>query len=1075
MAHAVLEHAELAAILGRQPAAIPPSDRQALRPLQFHAEAIGRLLGRARLESSPLHSGEVARAARAALRYLDQVQPSSGEHYAVHQVALATPILGKALIQAAALCGEQEFTATVAEFDRAFAEPDGTNGARTNLRRVVAFEIYRNTGDTDEASRRLEPMVEALLENTPAEQIDDLAHLATSFAQVGDVARARVLLARIPDESLGYALPPTKDPQYATWRALLEHANAADPPGRPGRVATLLRQVTGMMQTEGYSAAYRIAAPLLKEAARCDAQTGWRVGQVLVDQGAIGWARTVDALLFGLVKRRPDLVLAATVTWCELSLPYYMEPYFSESDLGAFIEAAIGAASSADVHAVAQFFLVAIETESRAHERAALLDRLCKAANTRGAWARTMEDARVRWRAESPRPRHSYTPSRYDDVSSLTELKAKLEQDAANGEIGYEAAHAFNRLAPSSEFNLAKDLFNRWDSIQRDSRARFIVVNLAIDSGKPEVAHALMEGYESKSDDRATWTEWTGGSSLRYFKAKIKLEGAHVHKVAYNDFVASLAAGRESIMSVLLEHDEIFPTLTDAPDWAGMWDSLAEQLGTTREHALGTVFDADDSSTLSDEALIASLFGWALALPLDELRRHAWSGALRLEASNGGRQVFVGLVRRLLAGRDDEPAEGIQLLLLDTSDRAAPELTREVLQLTGHADYAVAESASVLALRWGLVPSRKAEALPAFYSLILETDDTFERPRLVDTASGSMLVEDPFGWTHAFEDQINLLTGRGVSAAHVRLRCRMFIEQWGGLSAFGKAATKRLEAELRRLDMKMTYARPHIAIAARALRYVAGELRQAGAIPEAATPMLLHMMGYPAPRPPLILPLSRPTFIHRPVLDDTNWRDLEEYWLNGTALDTLPLETGTDTVVVEVCEFHIRDSRRTFQLRRVRAPGIELGDDDRDFDGFDLLPRAIWLGQVQAKSCTPASTIARELLVSWMPEPPRSRLAICPYWLQKLGWHPHLSNELVFLDRDDTLVARIVWWRDGGPVDIDDDVIWGQGTYLSLTPAGRRQIEALTGPLDVRVHVRRSFIPGSSDQAEVFRLASARD
>jgi hypothetical protein len=1075
LACAVLKHAELAAILGRQVAAAPASDRQALRPLQYHAEAIGRLLGRACLEPLPVHAGEVARAARAALTYLDRVQPSSSEFYALHQVAAATPVLGKALLQAGALCGEKEFALTIAEFDRAFAEPDGTNGARTNLRREVAVEVYRCTGDTAEASRRLEPMVEALLENTPTQQIDELASLASSFAQIGDVARAKALLARMPDESLGYARPPKKDPQYTMWRDLLEHADAADPAGRPRRVAMLVRQVTGMMQTEGYSAAHRIAAPLLKEAAMCDAQTGWRAGQLLVQQGAINWARLVDALLFGLVKRRPDLVLAATVTWCELALPYYMEPYFSESELGAFIEVVLSAAYPADVHAIADLLFAAIETESRAHERAALLDRLCQAAKSRGAWTRTMEDVRVRWRAESPRPRHSYTPSRYDDVPSLPELKAKLEQDAANGEISYEAAHAFNRLAPSSDFILAKDLFDRWDVIQRDTRARFIVINLAIDSGQPDFARALMNSYEIKNDDRATWTEWTGGSSLRCFKAKLRLDGAQVHQEAYDDFVGALAAGRESIMSVLLEQDEIFPTLTDVPDWAGMWDAMTEQLATTREHALGAAFDVGDSSSLSDEDLIVSLFAWAMALPLDELHRHALSGALRLKATKGSRPVFVQMVRRLLAGTGNEPADGIHLLLLDTSDSAAPELDHEVLQLTNHADYAVAESASVLARRWGLSPSRKAEALPSFYSLILEGDDNFERPQLVDAASGAMLVEDSLGWTHAFEDQINLLTGSCVSAAHVRHRCRMFIEQWGGLDAFGKAATKRLEAELRRLDMRMTYVRPHIVVAARALRYVAGELRRAGAIPDAVTPMLLHMMGYPAPRPPLILPMSRPTFICRPALDDTNWRASEEDWLNGATGDTRPLEVGSDTVVVEVCEFHIRNSRRTFHMRRIRGPGLKLDDDDRDFDGFDLLPRALWLGQMLAMSRTPASTIARKLLISWIPEVPRYRLTICPHWLQRLAWHPHPSNELVFLDKDDILIARSVWWRDGGPVDIDDDVIWGQGTYLSLTPAGRQQLEGLTGPLNVRVHVRRSYIPGSFDEVEQSRLAESRD
>ena len=181
------------------------------------------------------------------------------------------------------------------------------------------------------------------------------------------------------------------------------------------------------------------------------------------------------------------------------------------------------------------------------------------------------------------------------------------------------------------------------------------------------------------------------------------------------------------------------------------------------------------------------------------------------------------------------------------------------------------------------------------------------------------------------------------------------------------------------------------------------------------------------------------------------------------------------TVVVEVCEFHVRNSRRNFHLRRVRAPGLELGADDQDFDGLDLLPRAIWLGQAHAISRTPASTVARGLLVSWIPVAPRYRLTICPHWLQRLGWHPHSSNELVFLDASGTLDARIVWWRDGGPVDADDDVIRGQGTYLSLTPEGRQQLEVLRGPLDVRVHFRRSYRPDSKEESEESRVSSARE
>ncbi len=1076
MARAVLKHAELTAMLGQETSASRESDRQVLRPLQFHATTIGELLGRARRDPAAVHSGEVVRTARAALTYLDRVQPSgSGEFYALHQIAAATPALGKALIQAAALCGEQEFCATIAEFDEAFAQPDSTNSARTNLRREVAVQIYRCSGNTEEASRRLEQLVPALKEDTPAQQIDGLADLAASFAQVSNMPRAKELLARIPKESLGYALAPKKDPQYAIWRELLRQANQVQPGRRSDRVALLLRQVAGMMQTEGRHSAYRIASVLLEEAMLCDSTTGWWAGRFLVDKGVIGWAQLVDSLMLGLVKRRPDIVVVATLTWCELALPYYMEPYYNESRLGAFVAAAIEVAAPEEVGAVVDILLPAIEAESRAHERAGLLDRMLQAARARGLASKAMEDARVHWAAEAPPPRHTHTPMCYDDVPTLGDLKGRLEQDASTGEIGYEASHAFNRLATGADFAAAKEVFGRWEAIQQDSRARFIVIDLAIAAGQVDEARQLMEGYNAHTDERATWTSWTGGSLQRYFRAKLNLEGAKIHREAYDNLVCGLAAGRESIPSALLEFDDIFPTLVESPDWARMWDSLSEQLATTREHAIGSAFSVEGRDSVSDDELIASLFAWALDLSVAEVHRHAESGALRLQPMKGGSPVFSLLVRRLLAGQGDHPAEGIQLLLLETEDSLASQLADEVVKLTQHADYAVAEPAAVLARRWGLSPARKMEPLPPYYSLVLEDEGEFGRPQLVDTVAGPMRVEDPLGWTYAFRDQIEFLTQSGASSSHIRHRCRMFIEQWGGLEAFGPEATRRLEADLRNVEMKMAYARPHVVVAARALRYVAGELRRGGSIPDEAATELLYMMGYPVPRAPLILPVSRPAFIRRPTLDETRWRAEEEDWLKGVDDDVARLRAGNDTILAEVSEFHIRRSRRMFHMKRVRAQALAADSTMLDLDEFKLLPSAVWAGYPVPMPPKPARTIVRRLSTSWNPEVPRFRLVICPYWLRRLDWHSHPSNELVYLDRFGAIVARMIWWRDGGPVDVDDEVIWGEGVFLSLTPAGRQQIEVLTAPLTIQVYVRRDCEPDSQNGQAQVRVAVSTD
>lgn len=674
-----------------------------------------------------------------------------------------------------------------------------------------------------------------------------------------------------------------------------------------------MRQVQGMMDTEGRNSAYRIVSSLITEAVMFDAASGLAAARVLVDWGTIGWASGVNALMLGVVKRRGELAQAAAVTWCSLALPYYMEPYYRESHLGEFIECAIGATPQNEVPEMAGMFRATIEAEARTHERTALLETLNAAARQRGVTQSELDEAVTRWKAESPAPRHSHTPGRYDNVTTLAELASSLERDSQADGVGYEAPSAFNRLASAASFAEAKEMFERWEAIRRDSRARFVLVNLAIDEGQLEEAQRLLQDYDVETDDRATWTAWTDGTTLRYFKARVRLDGAAVHRQAYDNFVSALAAGRESISSVLYEIEDILPVITESPNWPAMWDWLAEQIATTREHALGRPFDMSSAAAISDEELIAALFEWAMRTPLSELHRHTRVGALRLNSVPRGPAAFAHLVRLLLAGHHDEPAEALQLLLLDSKDSLSQEFGDGIAALVDHPDHAVAEPASILAKRWRREARMTPDQVPPFYEFILqERDNDFEPPQLADPASGAMRIENPLGWTFAFPELISMLVRPGVSAEHIRHRCRMFIEEWGGLAMYGQSATDWLQAELRRLEMRMRFARPHIGVAARALRYVAGELRRAGMIDARETPFLLYMMGFPAPRLPVISPVPRPGFVPRPRVDHSSWQDTEEKWLRGVDDDVRPLLAGSDTLIAEVSRFQMRNIRRVY-------------------------------------------------------------------------------------------------------------------------------------------------------------------
>ncbi|KKI45145.1 hypothetical protein XK86_08645 [Hafnia alvei] len=107
---------------------------------------------------------------------------------------------------------------------------------------------------------------------------------------------------------------------------------------------------------------------------------------------------------------------------------------------------------------------------------------------------------------------------------------------------------------------------------------------------------------------------------------------------------------------------------------------------------------------------------------------------------------------------------------------------------------------------------------------------------------------------------------------NIRQRAASYIQQWGGLPAFGPGATKKIESQLRTLSMQIIYLKPHAYIGILALRHVAGELSS----PRDKPPLLEQMDAVlpPTPRPEMQI---RPTGVRRPLkVKDVPWSEAEE-------------------------------------------------------------------------------------------------------------------------------------------------------------------------------------------------------
>lgn len=1065
---AIVEHARLATRLGKPVNELPSSQLAVLRPLQTHATAIGVLMGRIDDAGAPLATGELARTAKAALDYLGHARAQGSDQFrAMRQLVAAAPVIGRSLIAIAARSGKEEFESVLTELDKSVESAQVNSGVASGLRREVALAIYETTGDKDEASRRLEQLLPSLRANTPSEQIDGLAELSAAFARIGNSGRARDLLDQVRTQTLGYALAPKKDPLYAIWLDLLVRANEADPSRRGERVSLLMREVSGMEKTEGSAAAARIAFELIIQATLHSSAMGLSAAKALSDLGLIGWPCLVDSLLQGLVRRENDLAVPGAVIWCRISLPYYLEPHYRYPQrLGDFIQVVLSCVPQEEVLSLARLLREATEADARAHERFHLLRRIDEAIRTRGLVDEELTDAMQRWEAEAPAERHTYTPSKFDKVANLADLKVALDRESATEEPGYEASRAFSRLARVAGFDNARELFERWGAIRENTQARFTLFDLAIEAGQLEYAQGLLREYKTQPDTHASWTAWLGGSSRDYFRALEVLNGVEVYPSAYESFVDSVLAGRENSSILLAELDELLPVLTASPDWPGVWDLFAEQIVTTREYELGLTFQITEQPSDDSRELVA-LLHWALQLPVPELRRQAQLAALELLAAREGPAIFELLIRGLVAGEGDELVYGMQLLLLDRADILRDRLSDLVAVALNHPDYAVAEIATTLAERWQQPSTMSPAELPPFYKLELgQASEQVAKHSLLDRDSGAMRVESVRGWTEMFPTIIGILECPEASEWQVQLRCRTLITQWGGLAKFGAAGTKALQSELRRLDMAMGFERPHIAVAARALRFVAGELRRAGLISSEARPYLLHQMGYPVPAPSPIRSTARPRYLTRPKLSEESWRqeEISRDWLQEADADALPIASGDEYVLAEVSMFEIRKfNRALYGMERLRVPHFDCTSDEGLDNWLEQLPDAYWIEGIRTQNGNPSPTIVRRLSVRYLRDIPTFQLVICPNWLRRLDWHCPDDNWLLYWDSAGTTTARVVWWRDGGPVDIHGDAIWGEGILVILTQAGLKQLEAVAGPLAARTHVHRFVTPAHRD------------
>ncbi|KWW16637.1 hypothetical protein AS889_06605 [Pseudomonas putida] len=339
-----------------------------------------------------------------------------------------------------------------------------------------------------------------------------------------------------------------------------------------------------------------------------------------------------------------------------------------------------------------------------------------------------------------------------------------------------------------------------------------------------------------------------------------------------------------------------------------------------------------------------------------------------------------------------------------------------------------------------------------------EADDSLT---LIDKIAGTMRIEDPMGWTLPFISVVKTLSKvTGIEEVNIRHRAAMFITEWGGLGSFGQAADTALRSHLQDLEMRIPYVKPQALASITALRYVAGELYQAGLIAGSRLPALLEQLNASVPVKPMRPIGVRPRGIARQLsAEHLDWRARDQLWLDQVKHDVAVWPAGQDLLVLaEVSQF-VAQQPRQYRLRQLRLRAAVLDGQPRFEELFASLPGVVWLGEEVAldNECSP-NFIRRYCSSPHSPDKLEHNLTLCPNWLLRLGWLASSKSPWTYVDNASALMAGVTWWQDAGPLDLNSVATWGKGCYVWLTPAGLEQIKALAGEIIIDTFAQREFI-----------------
>jgi hypothetical protein len=1037
-----------------------PKDRL-LKGAQHHLVEIGNLIGETMRGPKDIE-GDVARVSREALRFIATARKTDDDDWGVsywmpkvaEKFALALTDL-----HIRAECGSEKIAAL---FDDLLSKEQTIFRWWPGFRRQMIKGIFENGGSREVAAQRLEATLADLNCADPQEELQEKSACAITFAQIGELDRARSLLLGLREEALGSYRPAQKDGDYDMWVSVLSLANEQDPKGRPARSAVAMRLVDGLQKTTGYDKASRISRQVLFEAASTDAEASWNAVVWAASCGAFSWFGIVDSCLRGMVQRDPKQAKIAALLWSKLAMPWFNDGWSSTTETGVFLAELFSGADETEIDDLERDLVTSISVAAPENLKLELLRIISETCATRGKKGNASV-AQVRWESELPVD-HSEDPERrdYGHLITFDHLSASIEDEkkynAIKGET-WRLEHMVNglrsavtRIVRASDWEPVAKFVKRHRKITSDWDIAFAVAEVAISSGKRQIAEEILHPFIKDQDAGWSWPSSRG--RFRYHRVQHVLGAEDAHKSALADFIRSIASSGYGASTTMWSIDEIFPLVFDQIRWDQIWTVLERNIRSSRDFKAGE--DVPTFGTVHDDAdLIANLLRWSFSVGATATALQATETALEL-LEQGEDVIFEKLVRLLLNGSGEEQMRAASLLSQSWKNSTVSDsFKKDVESLSRNNDLGIAAAAAFLCDHWGVARGPENRELPAFYSLELAIDERAHGKPLVNEHSQALLLDDPFAWTQNHSRIVDCLAGfTGISKLKIRYRVAGFISTWGGIDELGHEASKEREASLSNIDLKLMYRRPHAEASLRALRNVAGELWHSGLLKSEHLPFVLHELHCDPDHIQLPAVAARKTGLIWPRFPKKSWGDDREHWLNDVASDLQKDTQGGELSIGEYRRWVVKESRSTLYSEQWFGDRIKLNKASSLERSIYQLGRVVRIGEIiplDAEAPEGSWPVSR-----FLPHPldmePLDLLVLSPLLARQMSWVCSEEDPTIYYDSKGDWMARTVLWREGFASPVDKDGKYAEGQRVVLSDTGATAYQQKFGQVEIHAN-----------------------